>query len=298
MNGGTKGLAHYYQRPLFQVPPMSKFRNFCFTQNNYPNEDLVQSIDCKYIVYGREVAPTTGTPHLQGFIAFKNPRSLSGVRSEMPGCHVEIAATIEEAIAYAKKEGDFSERGVMPKSLKRANEIQKENWEGILAAASSGDFESIPAEIRFKYDRNIERIRDRAIQSRHLEDTEERHEWYYGPSGTGKSRKARTENPEAFLKMCNKWWDGYTDQETVLIEDFDKKHDVLCHHLKIWADRYPFPAEAKGRALVIRPKKIIITSNYHPKEIWTDESSLEPILRRFKFVHFDEYPPKKMSKTS
>ena len=265
---------------------MSKFRNFIFTRNNYADTSFEDNVTCKYIIYGCEVAPTTGTPHLQGFVSFEHQKTLKTVIKLFAGCHVEVANTVEEAIDYCKKDGHFVERGDKPKSLKRANEIQKENWEEILKCAASGDFEAIPAEIRFKYDRNIERIRDRAIQSRELEDTEEQHEWYCGPSGTGKSRKAREENPEAYLKMCNKWWDGYIDQETVLLEDFDKKHDVLCHHLKIWADRYPFPAEAKGRALVIRPKKIIVTSNYHPEEIWTEESSLGPILRRFKIVRF------------
>lgn len=33
---------------------------------------------------------------------------------------------------------------------------------------------------------------------------------------------------------------------------------------------------------MIRPKKFIITSQYHPKELFTDEKALEAITRRFK----------------
>lgn len=113
-------------------------------------------------------------------------------------------------------------------------------------------------------------------------------EWYYGTTGTGKSLKARSENKGFYLKMCNKWWDGYLNEEVVLIEDFDKNHHVLGHHLKIWADRYAFPAEVKGSKVNLRPKKIIVTSNYHPQEIWANEpQTLEPILRRFKVSHFN-----------
>ena len=51
----------------------------------------------------------------------------------------------------------------------------------------------------------------------------------------------------------------YDEHQVVLIEDFDKKHDVLCHHLKIRGDRYPFNVEVKGAGTGhIRPATIIV----------------------------------------
>ncbi len=60
--------AHFCFRFHF---PMSS-RRWCFTINNptFHHEQLLQAIDCTYIVWGRERAPSTGTRHLQGFVIF------------------------------------------------------------------------------------------------------------------------------------------------------------------------------------------------------------------------------------
>jgi hypothetical protein len=135
-------------------------------------------------------------------------------------------------------------------------------------------------------------IHSREVNKANLGDTEHKMLWLCGGTGTGKSYAARTQYPKAYLKMCNKWWDEYNGQNVALIEDFDKHHTVLIHHMKIWADRYPFLAEVKGSAKRIRPRVIVVTSNYRPEDIWSDEGDLGPILRRFRVIQFTgEFAP-------
>lgn len=264
-------------------------RNWCFTRNNWKDTAVEDALECRYIIYGKEIGDETSTPHLQGFVSFKNPKTFSAVQTLMPGCHLErTRGTPDEAAEYCRKDGDYTERGTCPVTQEAKGLAEKRKWENILLAAKEGRTKDIPADIQLRYDNNIKRIRKDELMARELSDTSETHLWYVGPTGCGKSRKAREENPLAYLKMCNKWWDGYTDQQAVIIEDLDKEHNKLCHHLKLWGDRYPFLAEMKGGAMKIRPSKIIVTSNYRPEEIWTTKQDLEPILRRFKVVSWED----------
>lgn len=264
----------------------SRKRNFLFTWNNY-NEDsekyLRSLADVKYCCGGYEVGES-GTPHIQGYVMFVNPKNFSAVIKLLPGCHVTVAETVEQGIAYCKKDGEFFEFGVMPVTKKRKGSDERERWAEAVKKAKSGDIESIDADIQLRFYRTL-----KEMKKDHMVTPESRptldNIWIYGPSGSGKSRGAREENPGAYYKACNKWWDGYDGQETVIIEDFDKTHGVLGHHLKIWADHGAFIAETKGGAMMIRPKKIVLTSNYCPGDIWEDGCTLEPLLRRFELVY-------------
>ncbi len=265
-----------------------KYRNFTITVNNPTEEDvtLLDTIQCKYIVYGNEVGES-GTPHKQGTIIFKSGKTLSAAIKSLPKrAHVEVCKDLHSSIAYCKKDGDIIERGTPPLTQKEKGNMEKQRWKHLREAAEEDRFEDINDRDRVHHYRALEHFRTQGAKKLKLADTECQHLWYYGTTGTGKSRKAREENPDAYLKMCNKWWDGYDNQECVIIEDFDVRHDVLAHHIKIWGDRYPFLAEHKGGARKIRPKKIIVTSNCHPKDIWMKVVDLEPILRRFKTIEF------------
>jgi len=91
---------------------------------------------------------------------------------------------------------------------------------------------------------------------------------------------------DPFLKTNTKWWDGYAHQEDVLIEELGPDQ-IAGHHLKLWADHYPFAAETKGGSVKLRPARIIITSNYTLREVYPKPQDYEPLERRFKVHHFE-----------
>lgn len=241
---------------------------------------------CRAIGYGKEVG-ASGTPHLQGWVCYRHPRQETAVRKKLKGAHIERAKSLFDLIEYCKKEGDYTERGDIPMNQKEKGESEKARWEQVRTLAKAGKLDDIDADVYIRYYGTLKKIAgDHEKPPEPLDHLT--NYWYWGPSGTGKSYKARTENPGAYIKLNNKWWDGYRGEETVIIEDLDIYDKALGGDIKRWADHYHFPAEYKGGVKRIRPKKIIITSNYPPEGIWDDDETVGPIRRRFGVVHFDE----------
>lgn len=56
-------------------------------------------------------------------------------------------------------------------------------------------------------------------------------------------------------------------------------------HIKVWADIYPFTCETKGGTMHIRPKKIVVTSNFSIEEVYPTEQDSAAIRRRFNIHH-------------
>jgi len=92
---------------------MSYAKNWCFTLNNYTDLHLsvLDSFPCSYIIYGKEVAPTTGTPHLQGYVQLEKKLRLGGLTKLLQANWLVAKGSPDQNITYCSKEGDVYTRG-------------------------------------------------------------------------------------------------------------------------------------------------------------------------------------------
>lgn len=255
-----------------------------FMTPNWTQEDIdsLSAVPCKYMIYGKEVAPTTGMPHLQGFVQFTDQKTMSAVQKVIRGHLTAVTSRPWDCIEYCKKEGDWTERGKPPTN---PGKRERDDWTGYVDLIKEGRACDLPEKIYITQFRNIQAIEAKYRKVDTTLDGDFVNEWIWGPPGTGKSRTARAENPGCFIKSHNKWWDGYQQEDVVLIDDVDSNWQGVTTHLKTWADRYSFPAEIKGGSMPIRPKKIVVTSNYciqaFCEKLGADSVTMQAVFRRF-----------------
>uniref|UniRef100_UPI00404749F3 hypothetical protein n=1 Tax=Polynucleobacter sp. TaxID=2029855 RepID=UPI00404749F3 len=190
-------------------------RNFCFTFQNptsetYSNLNTFIETHCKYGIYQLEYAPTTGTPHLQGYFQLKEKKRTSWLQKNLQKATYLIArGSPEENKRYCSKEGGENryEHGEFVTCGERTDlrVVADRVAEGI-------PMREIAAEYPDTYIRNYRGLQvfRELILPVVSRDTNPMVYWYYGSTGTGKSRRAHELSPKAYWKPpTTKWWDGY-----------------------------------------------------------------------------------------
>lgn len=273
---------------------VTRNRAHCFTWNNYPATyaTVLGGLDCRYVVAGEERAPGTGTPHLQGYVVWNNPKSLAAVRGLLVGCHIIVAnGNHQQNDRYCRKTRDVDDdpndvvysRGDLPASPADRGDAERNRWENAWDAAKEGRIDDVPADIRVRQYSTLRRI-----ERDFMPDMERLGGpcglWIWGLAGCGKTRAVLDQIPNAFPKPRNQWWDGYQREPVVLVDDVDRFDVKLGGKFKHWADCYPFIGEVKGGSIKIRPRKLIVTSQYRIEEIWEDAETRQALLRRFVVV--------------
>lgn len=257
-------------------------RNYCFTLNNWTQKeyDDLLTWDCKYMVIGQEIGKN-GTPHLQGYIEFEKPKRLSTIKKENERIHWETRkGNAKQASEYCKKEGKWVEKGKMSEQGKRNDLI--EACDDIKNGISLKEIALKNSTTYVKYYKGLEKLKNFMIEPR----TEPPYiEWRWGEFGTGKSRYVwdSYDIDDIYNKDNTKWWDGYSGQKVILIDDFDAKEWNYRDLLRL-LDRYPYQGQTKGGYVNINSPYIYITCEFSPDQIWTHQSEKGQILRRVTHV--------------
>lgn len=289
---------------------------FAFTLNNptLEQEDTLKkwaALKCDHFLIGKEIAPTTGTPHFQGCFKLSKKMKLSTIINETKGFmnNVQCCKKVYKAnVAYCSKTNKYWEFG-----KENAKPSQSE-YDTAYELALKGNFDEISRKLIIKHGPVFEKIYMDNQEPEHLYLKNEfgnffknHFLWLQGKTGTGKSFFAKhfkniinkffekycKENDidliqyESFEKLLNKWFDNYKGEMILIIEEITPEWcQISGSRLKIWCDESPFPVEVKGSSFKsIRPMFIIITSNYSMEECFTqngvrNDKDYLPLQRR------------------
>lgn len=258
-------------------------RNWCFTVNNYTEEDVKYFMSelplVKYIVFQRERGNEKETPHLQGYLELERSRKLCWMKNLHKTAHWEIRkGSQKQAIDYCTKE-ETREQGTEPferGGKSNANGVRKDSFSvNVLTSERRGE---IIEEIRCK------RMRISDISSFEMQDTglmravetvckdmpgpfrpELRVITIIGPTGIGKSWSIQSLFPEGVCKWINGnsgCWFSDVDKEVCLFDEFAGQI-AIERFLKL-IDPYPMQIEVKGGMRPCYWKTIFICSNVTP----------------------------------
>lgn len=264
-------------------------RGWCYTINNWTSEEyeLLSELECRFHVIGKEIGEN-GTPHLQGYIEFNNRgKRLGGCKKINSRAHWEVRrGTPEEAFVYCKKDGDWWTVGNLPEQGAR-KDLQN-IAEQIKNGTKVDEIMLNDPVLYHKYGRTMNKLEDLRMRKEYRKEMT-KGVWYFGKTNVGKSHIAYEGfSPETHYNFPsdNGWWDGYEQQETVIINEF--RGSLSYSFLLQLVDKWPVTVKRRNREPIpFTSKKVIITSSQRPEDVYfnlAEKDSMEQLYRRFEVV--------------
>jgi len=261
-------------------------QGWSFTWNNYPESAVktLSDLSNEYLIIGAETAPTTGTPHLQGYIHFPTRRSFNELACINKAIHWERAkGSPNQNKTYCSKESVIYESGTPPVRRKRTDidavrDILKNGGTMHDVVETTSSYQAARfGELYTKYASPKKRTNPPIVY------------WIWGPTGTGKTRLAFEQANDPWVSNKSlQWWDGYYGQKDIIIDDF-RGDFCTFHELLRILDRYPYRVMNKGGSCELLAERIWITSCHPPTKAYPNcGENIAQLLRRItKIIQLD-----------
>lgn len=252
-------------------------RRWCFTDYSVEHDqEFYKKYNANYVIYGKEVCPTTGKMHHQGYMEFMSAKRLLQLKKLDEQIHwTKCNGTQEDNVKYCSKEGVVTEMGTKCEQGRRTDmELAMEMIEN-----GSSDLEILREMHTWATLHGVEKLRMKLIKERTEPPVVI---WVYGPTGVGKTRKANEWlGTRDDVSYGNGFIVGYTGHN-VLMDDF--RGEIPYALLLRLLDRYPLTINVKGGSCQWSPAKICVTSPEHPRGCYTTLEDYRQLERRISMI--------------
>lgn len=269
----------------------TRTRVWCFTLNNPPMtpDSLKATLEAvpghKKHVFQLELAPTSQTPHFQGYVQFSQVKSFNQMRAILGNAHLERAegspaqnyayCTDERKRAPGENSGPFVS-GDFSVSQGTRCDLHAVSTELVAGASLATVATNHPVEF-MKYSTGI--MRFSGLLPPKARSPNLRMFIFHGDTGTGKTRAAMMFNDVFRKPLVGDWFDGYSGQATLLMDDFQGSKSIGRFDLLLAIlDVYPVLLPVKGSFVWLEASTIIICTNIHPTLWYKDDFEKSPVL--------------------
>lgn len=272
-----------------------KGTRWVFTINNYTQKDLDEiweAQEFKYLKFSFEEAPTTHTPHIQGYCEIEDSQRLSYMKKINGRANwFKAKGTKEENDLYlaGNKVVDGKKIFIAPiggpyEKGQHKKQGERNDLNGACEELKEGKtpdeiMEATPSHL--KHEKYLHRYQAILMKKRMKDWHPVEVIAYIGETGKGKTRAARECPDEYYLKDNTKWWDMYNYEKTVVWNEF-KWYKIDIEDFLDLLDGRVVRREIKGGYVMVDVHKLIITANTEIDTWWpgADEKTKEAIKRR------------------
>lgn len=275
----------------FMPATQPRVRNWCFT--SYDCDGLLTpelwdaSLQIDYCVYQQEICPDTQRHHFQGYLHSKVSLRLAALK-QIPGletAHFEVArGTPQDNKTYCTKSETRVDGPYEFGTIDLAGQGRRTDISGIVQLIKQGKSELDVAEhdtlTYLRYFKGLDRLRTLYTKPRDFQT-----ELYLvlGPPGLGKTTFVLDESPNAHWKNRTDFWDGFNGEQDIVLDDF--AGTLPFDELLRIVNPAPYQLNIKGGTVILRSKRLFITSNTCPESWWKRDHNLAPLFRRITGIY-------------